>query len=59
MLPLDLNSTAYYKSKITLSLRTTIKKNGKKKVKKCYPVFNNDGLSYTPSFALESDIEIF
>ena len=59
MKPLATNTKPYFKEKITLKLKSDINKKGKGKPKKFYPVFNNDGLPYTPTFLLQSDKDAY
>lgn len=59
MEPTASNNRKYYKNKVKLNLKTIIKKYGKKKLQRCNPIFNTDGLPYTPAFILESDKEIY
>lgn len=59
MEPLPTNKRAYYRERVSVKLRTTIKRKGKTVLKKCYPEFNNDGLPYTPTFLLSTDEEAY
>lgn len=59
MEPLPTNARPYYRSRISLQLKTSTKKKGRESLQNCYPIFNNDGLHYTPSFLLDSDKDAY
>lgn len=59
MSPLETNPKPYYKEKVSVRLETSLKKRGKASVGKCYPIFNNDGLYYTPTFLLPSEKDAY
>lgn len=59
MSPLPNNPKPYYKNPVDIDLTTIIKNKGKDRIQKCYPVFNDDGLFYTPTFLLDNERDVY